>query len=99
MGWGLNMTPLSVEFCFVIESMATPLFRNLLAFWIFGLTNNFPYVIMLSAAHDILDDPESNQVGKLLLTELLTSSCRSVITSFTIVQSYLLYMENHLVCT
>lgn len=43
------------------ESMATPLFRNLLAFWIFGLTNNFPYVIMLSAAHDILDDPESNQ--------------------------------------
>lgn len=43
------------------ETMAKPLFRNLLAFWIFGLTNNFPYVIMLSAAHDILDDPESNQ--------------------------------------
>ncbi|XP_065845212.1 battenin-like isoform X2 [Oscarella lobularis] len=28
--------------------------RNIVAFWIFGLCNNFGYVIMLSAAHDIL---------------------------------------------
>ncbi|XP_062520770.1 battenin-like isoform X2 [Corticium candelabrum] len=28
--------------------------RNVVAFWIFGLCNNFGYVIMLSAAHDIL---------------------------------------------
>ncbi|XP_042205687.1 battenin-like [Homarus americanus] len=28
--------------------------QNLLAFWILGLTNNFGYVVMLSAAHDIL---------------------------------------------
>lgn len=28
--------------------------RNLLSFWLLGLTNNFAYVVMLSAAHDIL---------------------------------------------
>ena len=32
--------------------------RNIVAFWIFGLCNNFPYVIMLSAAFDILSDLE-----------------------------------------
>ncbi|XP_011880279.1 PREDICTED: battenin [Vollenhovia emeryi] len=30
--------------------------RNLLAFWILGLCNNYGYVVMLSAAHDILRD-------------------------------------------
>lgn len=29
--------------------------RNLLAFWILGLCNNYGYVVMLSAAHDILN--------------------------------------------
>ncbi|CAI9730598.1 battenin isoform X1 [Octopus vulgaris] len=33
--------------------------RNLLAFWIFGLCNNFAYVIMLSAAHDILKEEKN----------------------------------------
>lgn len=28
--------------------------RNLVAFWILGLCNNYGYVVMLSAAHDIL---------------------------------------------
>uniref|UniRef100_A0A803YDV2 Uncharacterized protein n=1 Tax=Meleagris gallopavo TaxID=9103 RepID=A0A803YDV2_MELGA len=28
--------------------------RNGAAFWLMGLCNNFPYVVMLSAAHDIL---------------------------------------------
>lgn len=32
--------------------------RNLIGFWILGLCNNFAYVIMLSAAHDILKDQE-----------------------------------------
>ncbi|XP_014786537.1 battenin isoform X2 [Octopus bimaculoides] len=35
--------------------------RNLLAFWIFGLCNNFAYVIMLSAAHDILKEEENKK--------------------------------------
>ncbi|XP_063593579.1 battenin-like [Penaeus indicus] len=33
---------------------------NLLAYWLLGLTNNFAYVVMLSAAHDILSQDFSN---------------------------------------
>jgi hypothetical protein len=29
-------------------------YGNLVAYWILGLCNNFGYVVMLSAAHDIL---------------------------------------------
>ncbi|CAG5133749.1 unnamed protein product [Candidula unifasciata] len=32
--------------------------RNMVSFWIFGLCNNFAYVVMLSAAHDILKEEE-----------------------------------------
>ncbi|GAB6022239.1 G1/S-specific cyclin cln3 [Chamberlinius hualienensis] len=32
------------------------LIRNLVAFWLLGLCNNYAYVIMLSAAHDILGE-------------------------------------------
>lgn len=38
-------------------TMATPVkdkWRNIIGFWILGLCNNYPYVIMLSAAFDIL---------------------------------------------
>ncbi|KAL5015071.1 hypothetical protein ScPMuIL_009341 [Solemya velum] len=34
--------------------------RNLLGFWFLGLCNNFAYVIMLSAAHDILLQQENS---------------------------------------
>ncbi|XP_076047498.1 CLN3 lysosomal/endosomal transmembrane protein, battenin isoform X2 [Oratosquilla oratoria] len=34
--------------------VGTEKWRNLFAYWMLGLTNNFAYVIMLSAAHDIL---------------------------------------------
>lgn len=38
------------------ESMAVrSRWRNLAAFWILGLCNNYGYVVMLSAAHDILE--------------------------------------------
>lgn len=36
----------------VIEDRA--LWRDLLAFWILGLCNNYGFVVMLSAAHDII---------------------------------------------
>ncbi|KAG9460788.1 hypothetical protein GDO78_019539 [Eleutherodactylus coqui] len=36
--------------------------RNLSAFWLLGLCNNFAYVVMLSAAHDILKT-ETNQTA------------------------------------
>jgi hypothetical protein len=31
-------------------------YGNLVAYWILGLCNNFGYVVMLSAAHDILSE-------------------------------------------
>ncbi|KAL9972491.1 hypothetical protein ACROYT_G018803 [Oculina patagonica] len=34
--------------------------RNLVGFWLLGLCNNFGYVVMLSAAHDILGEKNSN---------------------------------------
>ncbi|XP_063077377.1 battenin isoform X3 [Engraulis encrasicolus] len=34
--------------------------RNVLGFWLLGLCNNFAYVVMLSAAHDILQQQEGN---------------------------------------
>lgn len=39
--------------------------RNWSAFWILGLCNNFAYVVMLSAAHDILKNQESPQNATL----------------------------------
>lgn len=35
--------------------------RNLIGFWLLGLCNNFGYVVMLSAAHDILHEKSSTQ--------------------------------------
>ncbi|MPC10984.1 Battenin [Portunus trituberculatus] len=37
--------------------------RNLLSFWLLGLTNNFAYVVMLSAAHDILSQDFNGDGG------------------------------------
>ncbi|KAG5263213.1 hypothetical protein AALO_G00283840 [Alosa alosa] len=34
--------------------------RNVCGFWCLGLCNNFAYVVMLSAAHDILKQQETN---------------------------------------
>ena len=36
--------------------------RNLMAFWLLGLCNNYGYVVMLSAAHDILNEDTSVSV-------------------------------------
>ena len=46
-----------------VESRAEKVarWRNVAAFWLFGLCNNFPYVIMLSAAFDILSDLNSKR--------------------------------------
>lgn len=37
--------------------------RNLIAFWILGLCNNYGYVVMLSAAHDILESKFGEKVS------------------------------------
>ena len=39
--------------------------RNLIAYWLLGLCNNYAYVIMLSAAHDILSDDFQGNVSYL----------------------------------
>lgn len=41
--------------------------RNLIAFWILGLCNNYGYVVMLSAAHDILASKSDSTVIIYLL--------------------------------
>ncbi|XP_067683725.1 battenin-like isoform X2 [Haliotis asinina] len=45
--------------------------RNLVGFWFLGLTNNFAYVVMLSAAHDILKTEEGGEGNGTLLTTLV----------------------------
>uniref|UniRef100_A0AAG5CPE6 Battenin n=1 Tax=Anopheles atroparvus TaxID=41427 RepID=A0AAG5CPE6_ANOAO len=40
------------------------LWRDLVAYWILGLCNNYGYVVMLTAAHDILKDLEGDDHGK-----------------------------------
>ncbi|XP_046464081.1 battenin-like isoform X1 [Daphnia pulex] len=53
-------TPYEVFDCFVLDEaeISSPKEkpRNLIAYWLLGLCNNYAYVIMLSAAHDILSE-------------------------------------------
>lgn len=39
------------------------LWRDLVAFWLLGMTNNYGYVVMLSAAHDIIEHFSKSQVN------------------------------------
>ncbi|XP_034045586.1 battenin isoform X2 [Thalassophryne amazonica] len=52
--------------------------RNWSAFWLLGLCNNFAYVVMLSAAHDILQKQESGNstgsIGTTLVTNFANAS-------------------------
>lgn len=41
--------------------------RNFIAFWILGLCNNYGYVVMLSAAHDILEGKFRMAVSKIVI--------------------------------
>lgn len=40
--------------------------RDLTAYWILGMCNNYGYVVMLSAAHDIIERFGSHQVSAAL---------------------------------
>ena len=48
--------------------------RNILAFLLFGLVNNFAYVIMLSAADKILEGQHTINTGILLLFDIIPST-------------------------
>eukprot|EP00092_Neocalanus_flemingeri_P032193 GFUD01034989.1.p1 GENE.GFUD01034989.1~~GFUD01034989.1.p1 ORF type:complete len:425 (-),score=70.86 GFUD01034989.1:138-1412(-) len=55
--------------------------RNLVGFWLLGLFNNFAYVIMLSAAHDLLREEKSNPTENLnLVTRNSSRDCNELST-------------------
>ncbi|XP_061081287.1 battenin [Conger conger] len=52
--------------------------RNISGFWLLGLSNNFAYVVMLSAAHDILKQQETrNTTTNTLSASLITPEGRN----------------------
>ncbi|KHN85722.1 Battenin [Toxocara canis] len=54
----------------------TRIFHSLIAFWVLGMCNNFAYVIMLSAAKDIL----ATQQGVAPANDSLNDACQEKIT-------------------
>lgn len=52
------------------EERDAGLWRDLFSYWMFGLCNNFGYVVMLTAAHDIIGslshDDNASKVRKIL---------------------------------
>ncbi|KAF1770122.1 hypothetical protein GCK72_001940 [Caenorhabditis remanei] len=53
--------------------------RNSVAFWLLGLCNNFAYVVMLSAAKDILEK-DSKHIEKPCRPEVTTRECQIMST-------------------
>lgn len=49
--------------------------RDLVAYWILGLCNNFGYVVMLTAAHDILAELEDKEDDKKVESHLFPFFC------------------------
>nr|CAD2175692.1 unnamed protein product [Meloidogyne enterolobii] len=54
--------------------------RNLLAFWLLGLCNNFGYVVMLSAAKDILEKSEESPIDSGCVTDTKYIKCSTIST-------------------
>lgn len=46
--------------------------RNLISFWILGMCNNYGYVVMLSAAHDIIERFSGYSVKIFILIASIT---------------------------
>ncbi|KAJ8887675.1 hypothetical protein PR048_013893 [Dryococelus australis] len=42
--------------------------RDLLAYWLLGLCNNYGYVVMLSAAHDILSNDNNKKLADVSIS-------------------------------
>lgn len=49
------------------------IWRDFTAYWIFGLCNNFGYVVMLTAAHDIIKDLGGEEVSECFICLLVIS--------------------------
>nr|KAF6283674.1 CLN3 lysosomal/endosomal transmembrane protein, battenin [Pipistrellus kuhlii] len=58
--------------------------KNVVGFWILGLCNNFSYVVMLSAAHDILSHQKEsgNQSHAVLLADILPTLVIKLLAPF-----------------
>ncbi|XP_032831551.1 battenin isoform X2 [Petromyzon marinus] len=69
--------------------------RNFAGFWILGLTNNFAYVVMLSAAHDILKQQEA---GNNTHTNSSSSSFMHDTSPATHTESWELISSNRFDC-
>ncbi|CAJ0946579.1 unnamed protein product, partial [Mesorhabditis belari] len=54
--------------------------RNLIGFWLLGLCNNFAYVIMLSAAQDILESGHQNKTSDTCEEEIVARKCAEMST-------------------
>lgn len=64
-------------------------FRNGLGFWLLGLANNYPYVIMLSAAFDIIHGLEGgDSTNGTNSSDIYPSSCTLVSNGSTNTSSY-----------
>ena len=61
--------------------------RNILSFWLLGFLNNYPYVVMLSAAFDIIHSVEQGSASENHNSSNV-SSCTLVINETTNSSSY-----------
>lgn len=52
------------------EKSEAQIWRNVIAYWLLGLTTEFGYVLIVSAAHDILQSFGTNSNVIYLLTRL-----------------------------
>ncbi|XP_053680490.1 battenin isoform X1 [Anopheles nili] len=56
-----SVVPLTVDDPEQVPPKDKGLWRDLVAYWILGLCNNYGYVVMLTAAHDILKELEGDE--------------------------------------
>lgn len=63
--------------------------RNIIGFWILGLCNNYPYVIMLSAAFDIITLLENNNKRPCTDNSTNTSACSLIFNETTNTSYYI----------
>ena len=64
-------------------------YRNIAAFWILGLCNNFPYVVMLSAAYDIIKRLDPGSAPHVNGTNSSHGSCDLFFDNATNMSGYL----------
>eukprot|EP01134_Creolimax_fragrantissima_P006248 CFRG6248T1 len=67
---------------FELDNEEDVLWRDVIGFWIFGLCNNYPYVIMLSAATYILEKEEHTSTGVILLADIIPALLVKVAAPF-----------------